>query len=111
VIVDEIHAVARDKRGSHLALSLARLDALTGKRAQRVGLSATQKPIDEIARFLVGTNAPPPAIIDSGHARTLDLSIEIPASPLEAVMAGEVWEEVNTRIAELIAEHRTTLVS
>ena len=110
VIVDEIHAVARDKRGSHLALSLARLDALTGKRAQRVGLSATQKPIDEIARFLVGTNAPPPDIIDSGHARTLDLSIEIPGSPLEAVMAGEVWEEVNTRIAELIAEHRTTLV-
>ncbi len=110
VIVDEIHAVARDKRGSHLALSLARLDALTGKRAQRVGLSATQKPIDEIARFLVGTNAPPPDIVDSGHARTLDLSIEIPGSPLEAVMAGEVWEEVNTRIAELIAEHRTTLV-
>jgi ATP-dependent helicase Lhr and Lhr-like helicase len=110
VIVDEIHAVARDKRGSHLALSLARLDALTGKRAQRVGLSATQKPIDEIARFLVGTSAPTPDIIDSGHARTLDLSIEIPSSPLEAVMAGEVWEEVNTRIAELIAEHRTTLV-
>ena len=110
VIVDEIHAVARDKRGSHLALSLARLDALTGKRAQRVGLSATQKPIDEIARFLVGTNAPLPEIIDSGHVRTLDLSIEIPSSPLEAVMAGEVWEEVNTRIAELIAEHRTTLV-
>ena len=110
VIVDEIHAVARDKRGSHLALSLARLDALTGKRAQRVGLSATQKPIEEIARFLVGTSAPPPDIIDSGHARTLDLSIEIPSSPLEAVMAGEVWEEVNTRIAELIAEHRTTLV-
>ncbi len=110
VIVDEIHAVARDKRGSHLALSLARLDALTGKRAQRVGLSATQKPIHEIARFLVGTNAPPPDIIDSGHARTLDVSIEIPGSPLEAVMAGEVWEEVNTRIAELIAEHRTTLV-
>src|SRR5207247_294727 len=106
----EIPAVARDKRGSHLALSLARLDALTGKRAQRVGLSATQKPIDEIARFLVGTNAPPPDIIDSGHARTLDLSIEIPGSPLEAVMAGEGWEEVNTRIAELIAEHRTTLV-
>jgi ATP-dependent Lhr-like helicase len=110
VIVDEIHAVARDKRGSHLALSLARLDALAGRRPQRVGLSATQKPIDEIARFLVGTSAPLPEIIDSGHTRTLDLSIEIPASPLEAVMAAEVWEEVHTRIAELIAEHRTTLV-
>jgi ATP-dependent Lhr-like helicase len=110
VIVDEIHAVARDKRGSHLALSLARLDALVGKRPQRVGLSATQKPIDEIARFLVGTSAPLPEIIDSGHARTLDLSIEIPSSPLEAVMAAEVWEEVHTRISELIVEHRTTLV-
>jgi ATP-dependent Lhr-like helicase len=110
VIVDEIHAVARDKRGSHLALSLARLDALTGKRAQRIGLSATQRPIEEIARFLVGTAAPLPEIVDAGHARTLDLTIEIPASPLEAVMAAEVWEEVNARIAELIAEHRTTLV-
>jgi len=110
VIVDEIHAVARDKRGSHLALSLARLDALTGKRPQRVGLSATQKPIEEIARFLVGTGAPLPQIIDSGHARTLDLSIEIPSSPLEAVMSAEVWEEVNTRIADLITGHRTTLV-
>jgi ATP-dependent helicase Lhr and Lhr-like helicase len=110
VIVDEIHAVARDKRGSHLALSLARLDALTGKRAQRVGLSATQKPIDEIAQFLVGTAQPPPTIVDSGHIRTLDLEIEIPSSPLEAVMSAEVWEEVNTRIAELIGQHRTTLV-
>jgi len=110
VIVDEIHAVARDKRGSHLALSLARLDALVGKRPQRIGLSATQKPIEEIAAFLVGTGAPLPEIVDSGHIRTLDLAIEIPSSPLEAVMAAEVWEEVNARIAELIAEHRTTLV-
>ncbi len=110
VIVDEIHAVARDKRGSHLALSLARLDALVGKRPQRVGLSATQKPIDEIARFLVGSAAPAPQIVDSGHTRALDLAIQIPPSPLEAVMAAEVWEEVHARIAELIAEHRTTLV-
>jgi ATP-dependent helicase Lhr and Lhr-like helicase len=110
VIVDEIHAVARDKRGSHLALSLARLDALVGKRAQRIGLSATQKPIEEIAHFLVGTGAALPTIVDSGHARTLDLAIEITSSPLEAVMAAEVWEEINARIAELIAEHRTTLV-
>src|SRR5712691_6262757 len=110
VIVDEIHAVARDKRGSHLALSLARLDALVGKRPQRIGLSATQRPIEEIAQFLVGTAQPLPTIVDAGHIRTLDLELEIPASPLEAVMSAEVWEEVNTRIAELITQHRTTLV-
>src|SRR5881396_2679673 len=82
VIVDEIHAVARDKRGSHLALSLARLDALVGKRLQRVGLSATQKPIEDIAAYLAGTShlTPGPSIIDTGHARTLDLAIEIPSS-------------------------------
>src|SRR2546425_802453 len=110
VIVDEIHAVARDKRGSHLALSLARLDALIGKRPQRIGLSATQRPIEEIAQFLVGTGQPPPTIVDAGHIRTLDLALEIPSSPLEAVMSAEVWEELNTRIAELISQHRTTLV-
>ncbi len=116
VIVDEIHAVARDKRGSHLALSLERLEALAGRRLQRVGLSATQKPIDDIARFLVGnrplttSHSPLPEIIDTGHARALDLAIEIPSSPLEAVMAGEVWEEIYERLAQLIAEHRTTLV-
>src|SRR5881296_2463739 len=110
VIVDEIHAVARDKRGSHLALSLARLDALIGKRPQRIGLSATQRPIEEIAQFLVGTGQPAPTIVDAGHIRTLDLELEIPSSPLEAVMSAEVWDEVNTRIAELISQHRTTLV-
>src|ERR1044071_6550532 len=110
VIVDEIHAVARDKRGSHLALSLARLDALVGKRTQRIGLSATQRPIEEIAQFLVGTDQPLPTIVDAGHIRTLDVALEIPSSPLEAVMSAEVWEEVNARIAELISQHRTTLV-
>ena len=110
VIVDEIHAVARDKRGSHLVLSLARLDALIGKRPQRIGLSATQRPIEEIAQFLVGTAQPPPTIVDAGHIRTLDLELEIPPSPLEAVMSAEVWEEVNARIAELISQHKTTLV-
>src|SRR5256714_14085133 len=110
VIVDEIHAVARDKRGSHLALTLARLDALIGNRPQRIGLSATQRPIEEIAQFLVGTGQAPPTIVDAGHIRTLDLALEIPASPIEAVMSAEVWEEVNTRIAELISQHRTTLV-
>src|SRR5216117_1820836 len=110
VIVDEIHAVARDKRGSHLALSFARLDALIGKRPQRIGLSATQRPIEEIAQFLVGTGQPQPTIVDAGHIRTLDLALEIPSSPLEAVMSAEVWEEVNSRIVELISQHRTTLV-
>src|SRR5213594_2000450 len=110
VIVDEIHAVARDKRGSHLALSLVRLDALIGKRPQRIGLSATQRPIEEIAQFLVGTGQPLPTIVDAGHIRTLNLALEIPSSPLEAVMSAEVWEEINTRIAELISQHRTTLV-
>src|SRR5213075_559559 len=110
VIVDEIHAVARDKRGSHLALTLARLDALIGKRPQRIGLSATQRPIEEIAQFLVATDQALPTIVDAGHIRTLDLALEIPSSPLEAVMSAEVSDEVNTRIAELIAQHRTTLV-
>jgi len=110
VIVDEIHAVARDKRGSHLTLSLARLDALIGKRPQRIGLSATQRPIEEIAQFLVGTGQPLPTIVDAGHIRTLDLALEIPSSPLEAVMSADVWEEVNARIAELITQHKTTLV-
>jgi ATP-dependent Lhr-like helicase len=110
VIVDEIHAVARDKRGSHLALSLERLAALTRHPLQRIGLSATQKPIEEIARFLVGSERPLPAIVDSGHAREIDLALEIPSSPLEAVMSAEVWEEVDERLAQLITEHRTTLV-
>ena len=112
VIVDEIHAVARDKRGSHLALSLERLEHLTGRRLQRIGLSATQKPIEDIAAFLTGTRHPTPdtCIIDSGHARTLDLALEIPSSPLEAVMAAEVWDEIYERLVQLILEHRTTLV-
>src|SRR6058998_696123 len=112
VIVDEIHAVARDKRGSHLALSLERLEHLAGRRLQRIGLSATQKPIEDIAAFLSGTRHPTPdtCIIDAGHARSLDLAIEIPSSPLEAVMAAEVWEEIYERLVQLISEHRTTLV-
>ena len=112
VIVDEIHAVARDKRGSHLALSLERLEHLAGRRLQRIGLSATQKPIEDIAAFLAGTRQPATdtCIIDSGHARTLDLALEIPSSPLEAVMAAEVWEEIYERLVQLILEHRTTLV-
>ncbi len=119
LIVDEIHAVADDKRGSHLALSIERLDELCrreGRRLTRIGLSATQKPIEDVARFLVGTDeveadgTPRCAIVDAGHGRTMDLGIEVPGSPLEAVMPAEVWEEIYDRLAELIREHRTTLV-
>ena len=167
VIVDEIHAVAGTKRGVHLAISLERLEALAGRRLTRVGLSATQKPIEEVARFLVGLGArgaglgpetgiqsrvsgiasgacaespsdsdpsPQPAaqgpcecrgahgcaraaraprpciIVNSGHVRHRDLAIELPDSPLEAVMSNEVWTQIYDRLAQLIREHRTTLV-
>ncbi|MGQ7934958.1 DEAD/DEAH box helicase [Paraburkholderia sp. D1E] len=116
VIVDEIHALAGSKRGSHLALSLERLDALCQRRLPRIGLSATQKPVSAVARFLVGgasieSNAPADcAIIDVGHIRERDLALEIPPVPLEAVMPNEVWERVYDRLAELVAMHRTTLI-
>src|SRR5580765_1097571 len=116
LILDEIHAVVDDRRGAHLALSVERLAALVQGPLQRIGLSATQKPIEEVACFLVGTRAvdeagnPDCEIIDIGHRRELDLAIEMPKSPLEAVMSNEVWEEVYRRLAELIEAHRTTLV-
>jgi ATP-dependent helicase Lhr and Lhr-like helicase len=138
VIVDEIHAVIGTRRGAHLALTLERLEAIVGAafrrpdagpaatfaadaatapkeagpHVQRIGLSATQKPIDEVARFLVG-NDPTRGecvIVNEGHRRNMDLAVEIPRSPLSAVMAHEVWEEYYDRLAALIAEHRTTLV-
>ncbi|HQU42844.1 MAG TPA: DEAD/DEAH box helicase, partial [Pirellulales bacterium] len=139
VIVDEIHALARDKRGSHLALSLERLAALCPQPPTRIGLSATQRPIDEIARFLVGTRnvkvapalrdgesvaegnrvssatecrsyVPACQIIDAGHLRSLDLGIEVPPSDLSAVCSHETWDEIYRRLAELVASHRSTLV-
>src|SRR5262245_534490 len=124
LIVDEIHAVVGDKRGSHLALSIERLEQLVrdhalttgGSSLVRIGLSATQRPIEEVARYLVGAanlnpdNKPDCTIIDSGHARRLDLAIELTDSPLQAVMSGEVWDEVYDRLAQLIREHKTTLV-
>ena len=116
LIVDEIHAVIGSRRGSHLALSMERLAALTGQRLQRIGLSATQNPIAEVARFLVGMNnsgrdgSPRCEIIDGGHLRAMDVAIELPGSPLEAVMSNEVWAEVYERLVQLIEAHRTTLV-
>ncbi|TAH34414.1 MAG: DEAD/DEAH box helicase [Planctomycetota bacterium] len=108
VIVDEIHAVVGGKRGSHLALSLERLEALAGP-VQRIGLSATQKPVEDVARFLAGVGREC-SIVDAGHLRALDLAVEIPPSPLGAVCAHETWEEIYARMAELIQQHRTTLI-
>lgn len=136
LIVDEIHAVAGNRRGSHLALSMERLAALCCGPLQRIGLSATQKPIEEVARFLVGTGTNAVAglnagsaplsgpgfsggrgdpggrctIVDAGHQRDLDVAVELPGSPLEAVMSNEVWAEVYERLVGLIEEHRTTLI-
>jgi ATP-dependent Lhr-like helicase len=133
VIVDEVHAVIETRRGAHLALSLERLEHVAGRPLQRIGLSATVKPVEVVAEWLGGrrewrnggpaegrneerapASAIPPlrhsAIVDTGHRRTLDLGLELPGAPLEAVMSGEVWEEVYQRLATLIQSHRTTLV-
>ena len=110
VIVDEIHAIADDKRGSHLALSLERLDALTGHRSTRIGLSATQKPIELIAQFLAGSNQPKPCIVEIAQRRKLDLSVEVPSSELGPVASNEMWDEIYQRIAELVQQHRSTLI-
>jgi len=118
VIVDEIHALAANKRGAHLALSLERLESLTGRRLQRIGLSATQKPIQTVAQFLVGAQRTAEGtarsdecvIVDHGHVRGRDLALLLPDSPLEAVMSNEVWQNLYDRLAELISTHRTTLI-
>ncbi|MGH7631047.1 MAG: DEAD/DEAH box helicase [Gemmatimonadales bacterium] len=129
VIVDEIHAVLETRRGAHLALSLERLEHVAGRPLQRIGLSATMEPIDDVARWLVGRteeqksgsadadgptlrfgSSVPPLIVNEGHRRALDLALELPSSPLEAVMPGEVWTEIYDRLAELIRAHHTTLV-
>jgi ATP-dependent Lhr-like helicase len=116
VIVDEIHAVAQDKRGAHLALSLERLEALTERSLQRIGLSATQKPIDEVARLLVGSEnlsaagRPDCEIVDVGHKRDLDLKIELPDQELGAIATHEMWAEVYEKVVAQVKAHRTTLV-
>ena len=110
VIVDEIHAVADDKRGAHLSLSLERLDHLTGKRLPRIGLSATQKPIELVADFLGGSDGRPSTIVQIGHRRELDLAVEVPGSELGPVASNEMWDEIYDRIAALAGQHRSTLI-
>jgi ATP-dependent Lhr-like helicase len=109
VIVDEIHAVARDKRGAHLALTLERLEALCAQRPVRIGLSATQRPIEVVGRLLVG-DRPLPATVDVGHQRALDLSLELPEGELEAVASAEQMGDVLDQIAAMVEQHRTTIV-
>ncbi len=106
LVIDEIHAIADDKRGSHLALSAARLDALTESRAQRIGLSATVEPIEEVSRLL----GPNTRIVDIGHRREMELAVEVPRDELSSIASTEMWNEIYDRVAELILAHRTTLV-
>ncbi|MBV8170877.1 MAG: DEAD/DEAH box helicase [Candidatus Eremiobacteraeota bacterium] len=110
VILDEIHALVPNKRGPHLALSLARLDQLVmengGSKPQRIGLSATVKPVEEIARFL----SPAAEVINIGHRREMDLSVEVPRDELGPVASNEMWAEIYDRLAQLISEHRTSLI-
>jgi ATP-dependent Lhr-like helicase len=118
VIVDEIHAVVTNKRGAHLSLSLERLEALVGRDITRIGLSATQNPIEDVAHFLVGARsnsvdasiAPNCTIVDVGHQREMDVAVELPGSPLETVMSLEVWDEIYAKLTALITTHRTTLI-
>jgi ATP-dependent helicase Lhr and Lhr-like helicase len=110
VIVDEIHAVADDKRGAHLAISLERLEALTHTTPVRIGLSATQKPIEAVAHFLTGSGRAEPVIVNIGHKRQLDLAVEVPPSPLGPVASNEMWDEIYARVIELVEQHRSTLV-
>jgi ATP-dependent Lhr-like helicase len=109
VIVDEIHALAPNKRGAHLALSLERLEALTAGKPVRIGLSATQRPIETVAQFLIGER-PLPQIIDIGHKREMDLAVEVPKDELSAVATNAVWADIYDRLAELVRRHRSTLV-
>src|SRR5579872_2171917 len=110
VIVDEIHAVADDKRGAHLALSLERLEHLANTPPVRIGLSATQKPLELVAQFLTGSGRTKPEVVQIGQRRTLDLAIEVPASELAPVASNEMWSEIYDRIADLARQHRSTLI-
>ncbi|MDP2141576.1 MAG: DEAD/DEAH box helicase [Gammaproteobacteria bacterium] len=115
LIIDEIHAMLGDKRGAHLALSVERLEALVSKPLQRIGLSATQRPISLVANFLTGARGvkgaePDCVIVDSGHRRKIDVTLEVPGSPLSALMSNEVWDELYQRLVQLIETHDTTLV-
>ncbi|MFC3193190.1 DEAD/DEAH box helicase [Marinicella sediminis] len=108
VIIDEVHALAPNKRGAHLLLTLMRLEALNLRRPQRIAISATQRPIEKMQQYILHPEHS--VVVDLGHKRTMDLSLQLPKSPLTAVMANEQWSEVYQQLAEVIETHRTTLV-
>ena len=116
LILDEIHAVADDKRGSHLALSVERFCALAEQPVVRIGLSATQRPIEEVGRFLVGsdnidaTGKPDCLIVDTGHAREIDLAIQLPERELGPIASHETWSEALDALCVLAQSHGSTLV-
>ena len=111
LIIDEIHSVAGNKRGAHLSLSVARLEMLLQKKVRKIGLSATQKPVQKIAAYLTGTEKLKDCtVVDMGHIRAWDLDIEVPSSPLEAIMSTESWTEIYSKLAHLIQQHKTTLI-
>ncbi len=110
LIVDEIHAVADDKRGAHLALSIERLEAIAAHPPVRIGLSATQKPIELVGQFLVGSERPAPVIVEVAQRRQIDLAVEVPSSELGPVASNEMWDEIYARIAKLVQDHRSTLI-
>ncbi|MFZ3216335.1 MAG: DEAD/DEAH box helicase, partial [Candidatus Acidiferrales bacterium] len=110
LIVDEIHAVADDKRGSHLSLSIERLEALAATPLTRIGLSATQKPIELVGQFLTGGGRPAPVIVEVSQRRRLELSVEVPSSELGPIASNEMWDEIYQRIASLVQQHRSTLI-
>jgi ATP-dependent Lhr-like helicase len=110
IIVDEIHAVVNDKRGAHLALSLERLDALTEQPSIRIGLSATQKPMELVARFLAGKKHPLPMIVDIGHRKQMALKIDTPIQELSAIASNDMWDEIYDKVATLTQENKSTLI-
>ncbi len=110
VIIDEIHAIADDKRGSHLSLSLERLEALVGRPLARIGLSATASPLEELGRFLVGSNREMPTIVNVPDPRRTDIAIEVPGSPLAAIASNEMWDEIYDRITQFVEQNRSILI-
>src|ERR1700684_3075980 len=108
VIVDEVHAIAGTKRGAHLALSLERLDDMLQEPAQRIGLSATVRPPEEVARFLSG--ASPTTIVSPPAAKTFELTVQVPVPDMANLANNSIWPDVEARLVDLVESHNSTIV-